>query len=158
MMDLDIRLWRQEDLPAIRELLSELVEVTHGPEPDLSLDHLTEIFGHMERFTDFYLNLVATCEGDIAGFLSIVFYRSLFHRAGTALVSELVVGRRHRDRGVGRMLIERAKEEAQSRGLDELEVSTETDNQDARTFYRRCGFDEEHVLLGMEFGSGANEE
>jgi len=35
--------------------------------------------------------------------------------------------------------------------MDELEVGTETGNGPARQFYRKCGFDEEYVLLGMEF-------
>jgi hypothetical protein len=42
------------------------------------------------------------------------------------------------------------KEEALARGMDEIEVSTERDNGLARQFYRRQGFDEEYVLLGME--------
>ncbi len=35
--------------------------------------------------------------------------------------------------------------------MDEIEVGTETDNAAARRFYKKNGFDEEYVLLGMEF-------
>ncbi len=38
-----------------------------------------------------------------------------------------------------------------ARGLDELEVGTEKTNQGAQRFYQKCGFDQEYVLLGMEF-------
>ena len=48
-------------------------------------------------------------------------------------------------------MVERAKEEALRRGMDELEVGTEKTNEGAQAFYKKCGFDEEYVLLGMEF-------
>lgn len=157
-MEPTIRVWRREDLPAVIDLLTQLAEVTEGPPPDFSLDHLEDLFAHMERSPDVYLNIVATHGARVAGFLSLVFYRSLFHRGGSVLVSELIVDRSHRDRGLGRLFIERAREEALSRGMDELEVSTERQNVDAQAFYRRCGFDEEHILMEMELADDASKE
>jgi GNAT superfamily N-acetyltransferase len=157
-MEPTIRSWRREDLREIRELLTQLTEVTEGPPPDLSLEHLEDVFAHMERSPDVYLTLVAAYGARVAGLLSLVFYQSLFHRGGSALVSELIVDRSYRDRGLGRLLVERAREEALSRGMDELEVSTERQNVDAQAFYRRCGFNEEHILMERELADDASKE
>lgn len=53
---------------------------------------------------------------------------------------------------MGRLLIERAVEEARRGGMDEIEVGTEKGNAAALRFYRSNGFEEEYVLLGMELG------
>lgn len=145
-----IRPCKSADLPAVLELMKELAEVAHGEcAPDLAT--MTQVFEHMQNAPAFYLNLVAEVEGRVAGFMSLIFYKTVFHRGGTALINELVLGRTFRGRGIGTALIERAKKEALDRGLDELEVGTESSNTGALSFYRKCGFESEYVLLGLEF-------
>lgn len=145
-----IRPCKSADLPAVLELMKELAEVAHGEcAPDLAT--MAQVFVHMQNAPAFYLNLVAEVEGLVAGFMSLIFYKTVFHRGGTALINELVLGRTFRGRGIGTALIERAKEEALDRGLDELEVGTESSNTGALSFYRKCGFESEYVLLGLEF-------
>jgi GNAT superfamily N-acetyltransferase len=150
-----VRTWKRQDLPAIKNLLDELAETTQDRALSFRVDYLQELYDYMAGLPEVYLNLVVDYEGEIAGFLSLIFYKTLFHGGGTALLNELVVGRDHRNRGLGRMLIERARREASSRGMQELEVSTEIDNVQAREFYLQCGFKEEHRLLGMEFEENA---
>lgn len=82
----------------------------------------------------------------------MVFYKTVFHRGGTALINELIVTRKHRGRGIGTKLVEAAVREAKARGMDEIEVGTEKGNGRAIGFYQANGFDEEYVLLGREFG------
>lgn len=48
-------------------------------------------------------------------------------------------------------MIDEAINVARVRGMDEIEVGTERENSGAQRFYRRCGFDEEFVLLSKEF-------
>jgi GNAT superfamily N-acetyltransferase len=105
----------------------------------------------MEQYPEIYCNLIAEEDGDAVGFLSLIFYKTFFHRGGTALINELVISQPYRSKGVGTALMARAKEEALTRGMDELEVATGQENRRAQAFYRKCGFDGEYILFGMEF-------
>ena len=105
----------------------------------------------MLKYPEIYSNYVATENDKIVGFLSIVFYKTFLHKGGTALINELVVAEAHRNKGIGRRLIQKAIQSAKSRGMDEIEVGTEISNTIAQNFYKKVGFNEEHVLLGREF-------
>jgi ribosomal protein S18 acetylase RimI-like enzyme len=144
-----IRVCRQEDLPAILPLLGQLGEVTAAGE--LSLAQLERVFAEMAAAPQFYLNVVAVERDNVVGLISVIFYRTPLHGGGTALINELVVDKATRGAGIGRRLVEHARAEAVARGMDELEVGTEQDNRAAQSFYARCGFDQQYVLLGMEF-------
>jgi GNAT superfamily N-acetyltransferase len=150
MSSMEIRRCEAGDLPVVLDLLKQLDEVVHAA-MELRLELLAGTMAEMDEAPQTYLNLVAVVEGRVVGYISVVFYKSLYHKGGTALIEVLVVSRDWRGSGVGSALVQKAKEEAIARGMDELEVGTERDNQIARRFYRKCGFDEEYVLLGMEF-------
>lgn len=145
-----IRECLDSDLPVVVNLLNQLSETTDDPE-NLNPATVAAVFEECRRHPEFYLNLVAEAGGRVVGFESIVFYKTLFHKGGTALINELVVDHSVRGSGIGAALVERTRQEALTRGMDEMEVGTECDNHAARAFYARCGFDEEYVLLGMEF-------
>jgi GNAT superfamily N-acetyltransferase len=86
----------------------------------------------------------------VVGLLSMVCYRKYLHASGTALINELVVHSDYRNAGIGAALISRAFEEADARGMDEMEVGLLRENRSANRFYKRNGFDEEYILLGRE--------
>ena len=147
---INIRSCTQEDLPAVLELMQQLGEFAHS-ETEFNLDHFRRLFAEMSAAPAVYLNLVGEIDGQVCGFLSLVFYTSFFHKVGTALINELVIDRVRRGQGLGRRLIDAAISEARSRGLDEIEVGTEKSNLAAQQFYHNSGFSEEYILLGMEF-------
>ena len=64
-----------------------------------------------------------------------------FERSGSrARLVALVVDSRHRERGVGRLLLAQASEFARRRGAVEIEVTTRRTRMDADRFYTRVGF------------------
>ncbi len=130
--------------------MNQLGEFARG-ENQFKLDHFQQLLDVMNANPASYHNLVCEADGQVCGFLSLVFYSSFFHRVGTALINELVIDSSRRGLGLGRQLIEAAVAEARARSLDEIEVGTEVTNQAAQQFYKKCGFTEEYVLLGMEF-------
>jgi len=132
------------------ELMQQLGEFAHG-ENQFKLEHFHHLLKEMNANPASYHNLVCEVDGQVGGFLSLVFYSSFFHRVGTALINELVVDSSRRGLGLGRQLMEAAIDEARARGMDEIEVGTEVTNQAAQQFYKKSGFTEEYVLLGMEF-------
>jgi ribosomal protein S18 acetylase RimI-like enzyme len=139
-----------EDMPAVSDLITQLAK-NSGIEKEFQAKQFERMLKKMQSQPDNYANYVYVIDGKVAGFISIVFYQTFFHRVGTAQVNELVVDEMHRGKGIGKALMEKAEQEARRRGMDELEVGTERDNQAAQKFYRKYGFDEEYILFGMEF-------
>lgn len=150
---LEIRACTEADLPVVVDLMRELADAATSA-ADLSLAAMSRTFNDLQARPDVYQNLVGVIDGEVVAFMSLIFYQTLFHAGGTALINELVVTRRYRGQGIGRALLERARTEALARGMDELEVATELDNAPARAFYGACGFDQEFVLFGQEFAAG----
>jgi GNAT superfamily N-acetyltransferase len=149
-MSVQIRPCEPRDLPVVVELMRQLSEVAEAAS-DFDLDLVRAIHEDMAHYPAIYLNLVAEDAGGVVGFISLIFYKTFFHRGGTALINELIVDRARRGGGVGAALIEAAIREARARGMDEIEVGTERENAAAQRFYHKHGFDEEYVLLGTEF-------
>jgi ribosomal protein S18 acetylase RimI-like enzyme len=144
-----IRAWEERDIPAVAGLLRQL-EAALGEAPTATLEGVRAQFARMGDRA-FYECYVHEAEEGVAGFLSLVFYRSPLHREGTALVNELVVDQGLRGRGIGQELLRHAVTRARARGMDEIEVGVERGNAAALAFYRRNGIAEEYVLLGREF-------
>ena len=150
LLNIDIRKCDEKDLLEILDLMNELVEFTDSPF-NFSIKSLKENFIEMGKGPQIYKNYVAVNDGKVIGFISIILYKTLFHRGGTALINELIINKNHRDKGIGRILINKAKEVAIAKGIDEMEVGTSIKNMPAHMFYKKCGFSEEYLLLGMEF-------
>ena len=147
----EIRNAEPGDLEAILGLLNELGGFTHERH-ELTRDDVKRVFAAMDAAKGTYKSLVAVVDNQVVGLVTTVYYQSLFHRGGTALINELVVSEKHRSGGIGRALVQRAADSARSDGMDEIEVGTERTNEGAIAFYKRVGFNEEYVLLGREFG------
>jgi ribosomal protein S18 acetylase RimI-like enzyme len=149
-----IRTWRVEDLPQIDNLLSALsISIGHQYEGNLQL--LQQHFSSMAVLRNVYSTFVYTTDdGTIAGVISVVWYESVLHRKGTALVNELVVDEAFRGKGIGGELLNYCIKLAEQQGYDEIEVGVEKTNLEAVRFYKRHGIDQEYVLLGKEFGAG----
>jgi ribosomal protein S18 acetylase RimI-like enzyme len=64
-----------------------------------------------------------------------------------ALVSDLVVLSRHRGRGIGRALLQRAEEHARGQGTQVLRIGVLAKNTGAQALYRQLGFEDYFVQL-----------
>ncbi|TFG26557.1 MAG: GNAT family N-acetyltransferase [Promethearchaeota archaeon] len=145
-----IRELRKEDLEALKVLLNELNNV-------LDLKHkinectIDSVYDAMDKYPEIYSNHVSVENNKILGFLSLIFYKSFLHEGGTALINELIVAEKYRNKGIGKQLIHKAFELAKKSGMDEIEVGTELSNTIAQTFYKKIGFNEEFKLLAKVF-------
>jgi len=140
----------KEDLISLKVLLDELnnaIKFNH----EINEKDLNSVYVNIDKYPEIYSNYVAIENDKIVGFLSIVFYKTFLHKGGTALINELIVAETHRNKGIGKKLIQKAIKSAKSRGMDEIEVGTEITNTKAQNFYKKTGFNEEYVLLGREF-------
>jgi ribosomal protein S18 acetylase RimI-like enzyme len=85
-----------------------------------------------------------------AGLLILLILPSLYHGGSYAAITELVVSKEYRGKGVGRRLVEEAKMLARSLDCAELDVSVEVDNEKAVGFYQKLGFERKHADFGMK--------
>jgi len=145
-----IRYITKDDVPFIIDLLKELdksLEDNQRIDPELVIENLQA----MEEQKDTYENFVYVNTGIIVGFISLLFYRSVYHRRGTAQINELIVKEGYRDQGIGKELLEYGIRRAQEKGMDEIEIGVEEENKRAIQFYKKNGIGEEYLLLGKEF-------
>ncbi len=150
-MAIIVREWEEGDLPGIQALLGELAWHLHY-NFTFEAERLASQFREMHEKPQEYRSYVCAEDGEILGFVSAVFYVSVFHCRGTALVNELVVKDGCRGRGIGSTLMRTVEDEARHRGMDEIEVGVENENLTAQDFYRKAGLTEEYLLLGKDFG------
>jgi ribosomal protein S18 acetylase RimI-like enzyme len=85
-----------------------------------------------------------------AGLLIILILPSLYHGGNYAAITELIVTREYQGKGVGALLVEEAKRLARTMGCEELDVSVEVDNEQAKGFYEKLGFKKKHADYGMQ--------
>ncbi|NIO36299.1 GNAT family N-acetyltransferase [Candidatus Bathyarchaeota archaeon] len=78
---------------------------------------------------------VATTRGRIVGYIS------LGRRIFALMIDSIIVGRSYQRKGVGRKLVEKAKEYAKSQGIHVLRTDTGTFMDYAIKFYLACGFE-----------------
>ena len=90
----------------------------------------------------------AYVDGELAGQIRI-----LKHWNGFAYIDDIAVEARYRGQGVGRALIERAIEWAQSKGFPGMMLETQNNNVAACRLYESCGFElcgfDTHLYKGL---------
>jgi ribosomal protein S18 acetylase RimI-like enzyme len=145
-----IRKWKQEDIESITQLLNQL-SVDLGENDSYTIRSVQKHFVEMKNDAQTYESYVYLKDKTIVGFISIIYYISVFHKIGTALINELVVDSNYRNLGIGKKLIEYAIKKAKTKKMDEIEVGVMKENEGAIRFYKKNGFDIEYLLLGKEF-------
>ena len=79
---------------------------------------------------------VADLGGEVIGFCTVYLDLDSLRFGQRAWLNDLAVDPRHRSRGVGRLLLHRAKEWAHDHGATQLHVDSSTARTDAHRFYR----------------------
>ena len=140
-----IREATEQDLPAIKGLMAELIEAasdTGDYDVNTALENCRVLLKNADSHT-----LVAEADGDVIGVVNLDIRRTILHSGLSGLIDEIVVAEGYRGKGVGRKLIDAAVEKCKLSGCCEIEVSTEFTNTKARSFYKSCGFEEMGVFL-----------
>jgi GNAT superfamily N-acetyltransferase len=146
---LRVRPYRDGDAAAIRDCIAELQDSERELDDRLrtGASIAAPYFEHMhDRCRECAGTiLVAECDGDVAGFATVlgrVAFTSLDDPPGDyALVSDLVVRAPFRRRGLGQALLREAERLARTLGFArELRISVLSENHGARELYRAAGF------------------
>lgn len=122
----------------VAEMLANLFEdVGHT----LTASEIADIFVEMDEDAAHSTLLALNDDGDAVGVLTIVESLALYAGGRIGVINELYVVPPYRSEGVGKMLLDAAKDLASERGWQRLEVTTPGE-QYAKTlrFYEREGF------------------
>jgi streptothricin acetyltransferase len=128
-MKILIREYTSSDFPQVKKLI---LDAENFGEPFLE----TEILNIKKNTTPGLGKIfVATISGQIIGYIS------LGRRTFASMIDSIIVSRSHQRKGVGRKLVEKAKEYAKSQGLHVLRTDTGAFMDYAIKFYLACGFE-----------------
>jgi GNAT superfamily N-acetyltransferase len=146
-----IREANESDLPAIAQLLADLIDTlddAEGFDIEVALGTCRRL---LHDATSHFL--VADMNGNPVGLINFAVRQTVLHRSPSALIDELVVAKDYQRKGVGRQLVLAAIAQCKGLGCCEFEESTEKTNAEAREFYRECGFEDRGVLFEADIES-----
>jgi GNAT superfamily N-acetyltransferase len=83
---------------------------------------------------------LAVADGQVLGLLALHLCRMLQYASPIVRVTALVVDRRARRRGVGKLLMERAEQIGSAAGCEFVELTSAMDREEAHAFYRSIGY------------------
>ena len=138
----------EEDLAGISSLIVELqreLNEDNGPSQETIQNNLRKLYKDSNSY--FYL---ARHKKKIVGFINFSLRRTILHPSPSALIDEMIVSKKYRGKGIGESLVKEVVRKCRDLGCCELEVSTLKNNQKARKFYRKCGFEDQAFLLEMD--------
>lgn len=139
-----MRAARRDDVPAIVALLADDHLGRDREDPAAMPAYLAAF----ERIAADARNLLAVAEtgGRIVGTLQITFIPGLSNQgAELALLAAVRVDSGLRGRGLGRVMVEWAMDQARARGCRAMELLTHSSRQDAQRFYEQLGFARTHA-------------
>jgi GNAT superfamily N-acetyltransferase len=94
--------------------------------------------------------LVAEHRGELLGLCTAYLDLSSVRFGPRCWVEDLAVSPQHRSQGVGKELLDTAKEWARERGASHLSLSSAESRTDAHRFYEREGPDQRSLLFGWD--------
>lgn len=128
MKGLTIREFKDEDLTSLHNLI---LNAENFGEPFLKPEQLNIRRDSIPEFGRVY---VACLKSEIAGYITL--RKNIFALA----VDSIIVKKEHQRKGIGKALIEKAKDYAKSEGIKVLRSDTGTFMEYAIKFYLACGF------------------
>lgn len=128
-MKVTIKEYTSTDFSQVKELI---LKAENFGEPFLETELL-----NIKKNTSLGLGkiFIATLKGQVIGYIS------LGRRIFALMIDSIIVDRNYQRKGVGRKLVEKAKEYAKSQGVHVLRTDTGTFMDYAIKFYLACGFE-----------------
>ncbi len=137
-MNLSIREAGEADLVAVLGLYAQ-------PGLDdgsvLSEPQARSVFHRFRSYPDYKL-FVAELDGAIVGTFALLIMDNLAHRgAPSGVVEDVVVDARHRRSGIGRRMMEFARQRCRQAGCYKMALSSNLKREPAHAFYETLGFE-----------------
>ncbi len=141
----EIRAAAEAALPAILALYRDV-----GDRHVLPLDQAQTIFRRMQSYPD-YVVYVAVGAGAIVGTFALLIMDNLAHLgAPSGVVEDVVVRSDRQGRGIGRRMMQFARERCRERGCYKMTLSSSLRREAAHRFYETLGFERHGYSFLME--------
>jgi GNAT superfamily N-acetyltransferase len=138
MTEVTIREAVESDLPAI--LYTYTAAGINGPE-SYSAEEAAEQFAHIRRYPNYRL-FVAVAHGEIVGSYSLLILDKLAKRGKpSGIVEDVAVMPDQQGKGIGRAMMEHAREQCRLAGCYKLALSSGLPRASAHAFYESLGFE-----------------
>lgn len=134
-----------EDLPVVLSLYAGMDGGSHIP-----VEEAEAIFDQMRAYPDFRL-YVAEFEGRVIGTFTLLVVRNINHMgSNSAIVESVVVDESLRGRGIGRIMMQFARERCRERDCYKLALSSNLRRERAHAFYEGLGFERHGYSFSVE--------
>jgi GNAT superfamily N-acetyltransferase len=131
-----VRQATEADIPRILELYETLTGEPHK----LARHETQPLFDEIKAMPGHEL-LVAEADGAVVGSMVLLIVPNFSHGAlPWAIVENLVVDAGRRRQGIGRLLMDYARERAREAGCYKIQLLSNTKRQEAHRFYKALGF------------------
>ena len=138
MTHVEIRDAAERDLPAVLRILAE--SGIDGGE-SFTLEEARPHFARLRQLPGFRL-LVAVVQGEVVGTYALLIMEKLGKRGTPAgVVEDVAVLPSRQGQGIGRAMMEHARQACRAAGCYKLALSSNLKRQDAHRFYASLGFE-----------------
>lgn len=93
---------------------------------------------------DYHYLVAVLADDEIAGFISCHAQQLLHHCGKVAEIQELYVDERHRQQGIGKLLINYIEKQLRNDQCRSFEVTSQNKRLQTHTFYQALGFEQTH--------------
>lgn len=130
---------KESDIQTMALLLQTLFEqeADFSPKINLQVNALTTILNNQEIGKLF----VAREHNKTIGMASLLFSISTALGGKVAILEDMIVDSKHRNKGIGGALLDHAIDYAQTNKYKRITLLTDTDNKSAHRFYKSKGFE-----------------
>ncbi|MDQ7825939.1 MAG: GNAT family N-acetyltransferase [Candidatus Eremiobacteraeota bacterium] len=135
---IEIREIQQGDFPEFRSIMRDFYRHAGNRIPEnVEMELLFTRATHRQSNLVF---IAAFDKGELIGILSLTFGESSYEVAPFAWCDDVYVNENHRNKGIGRMLLQRAQEIAKKRKCSSILLGVGQDEIGAQKFYQSLGF------------------
>jgi GNAT superfamily N-acetyltransferase len=139
-----IRNCTQHDFESIIPLLQQL-----WPDKTLHREKIEIVYNRC-IISSFGALFCAEADGKIIGFCAVNVADNFWQEGYIAYLSTMVVDKKYRGQGIGRMLVKKVSEFARSKECGNVELDSAFERKDAHCFYEKLGFKKRAYAFQLE--------
>ena len=146
-MSVHIRQADSRDVPAVLALYAQ---IDFNNDAVLSEVEAQKIFAEFARYPSYRIFVAIDADQVVGSYALLVMHNMAHGGMPSAVVEDVVVSSALQGRGIGRQLMDHAKEQAKSAGCYKLALSSNRKRNAAHAFYESLGFDQHGLSFVIE--------
>ena len=141
---------RQAESADVAAVLALYAQIDFNNDDVLSEAEAQKIFAEFSRYPSYRLFVAINGTQVVGSYAFLVMHNMAHGGMPSAVVEDVVVASAFQGRGIGRQLMDHAKEQAKSAGCYKLALSSNRKRHAAHAFYESLGFDQHGLSFVIE--------